>query len=203
MNIGAKIRNALSDAIRLGRVTRIDNTGKLQKVTVDVRVGVIDNNVARVQNYGFSSTPDAQDELLGVEITCNGNRFVIALDDLTNRPAGGEAGDVRVYHREGHFICLTKEKIINLECEVMNMDLTMLNINGDITHNGNTTHTGDTEHTGNLTQTGDVDLTGDTAQTGTITATVDVIANYRSLVHHDHDYNPGPLPTIQTGEANI
>lgn len=197
MNIGARIRNALADMIRLGRVTKVDNSSRLQKVTVDVRVGVIDNNVARVQNYGFSSTPDAQDELLGVEITCNGTRFVVALDDLTNRPAGGEAGDVRVYHREGHFICMTKDKIINLECEVMNMDLTMLNINGDITHNGNTTHTG------NLTQTGDVALTGDTDQTGTITATVDVIANSRSLVHHDHDYNPGPLPTIQTGEANI
>lgn len=182
MSFVAKMRNALADMIRLGRVTKVDNASKLQKVTVDVRVGVIDSNVARVQNYGFTATPDTADELLAVEITCNGNRFVVALDDMTNRPVGGEAGDVRVYHREGHFIHLTKDRLINVESDTLNVNVL------------ETTWTGNITHTGNLAREGDVTHVGDTDQTGTHVASVDVIAGPASisLIGHTHDYHPGP-----------
>ena len=184
MNIAQKIRNGLADMIRIGKITAVDKDSTLQKVTVDVRAGVVDTKVTRMQNYGFFSTPDTAGDLLGVEITCNGNRFVVVLDDLTAPPEASVAGDVMMWHKEGHFIRMTKEKIIDVECETLNVKATTTNWEGDINHTGNQTHIGDTD------------------QTGTHTATVDVIAQGRSLVHHDHDYYPGPLPETQTGEAN-
>jgi phage baseplate assembly protein V len=183
MGWGKAIKQAVADLVRRGRVTKVDDGSPLQKVNVDVRVGVIDTGVERYQNYGFSSVPNTADPLLGVEITCNGHRFVVALDSL-QRPVGGEPGDVLVWHREGHFVRLTKDKVIGLECETMNMDFTQLNMNGNVTHNGNMTHNGDTTHTGNT------DQTGNTTQTGTITASVDVVAAGVSVKNHPH-YNIG------------
>lgn len=179
MNVVAKMKSMMSDAIRFGKITAIDNSSGLQNVTVDVRVGVIDTNVPRVQNYGFSSAPAAGDALMGVEVTVNGNRFVVAIDDMGSRPKGGEAGDVWMYHREGHMIHMTKDKIINVTAETMNADVTTTNWNGDIIHTGNLTRTGDETVTGDRTQT------GDTSQTGKITASDDVVAANVSLKNHN------------------
>jgi phage baseplate assembly protein V len=202
MNMVAKMKNMLSDAIRLGKITAIDNSSGLQNVTVDVRVGVIDTKVARVQNYGFSSSPAAGDALMGVEVTVNGNRFVVAIDDMGSRPKGGEAGDVWMYHREGHMIHMTKDKIINVTAETLNADVTTTNWNGDIFHTGNLTRKGDETVTGDRTHSGDTSQTGDTTQDGKIIVSDDVIAANVSLKNHPQ-YAPDnttpmtgkPIPT--------
>jgi phage baseplate assembly protein V len=79
----------------------IDDSLARQGVQVTLLAGET-QGLERVQQYGFTSVPEAGAEGIALAVGGSaGHRVVIALDDRRYRKTGLAAGEVAVYHKSG------------------------------------------------------------------------------------------------------
>jgi phage gp45-like len=84
----------------------VDDTLARQGVQVTLGAGET-QGVERVQDYGFTSVPEAGAEGIALAVGGSaGHRVVIALDDRRYRKTGMAAGEVAVYHKSGSHVLL-------------------------------------------------------------------------------------------------
>jgi phage baseplate assembly protein V len=84
----------------------VDDTLARQGVQVTLGAGET-QDVERVQDYGFTSVPEAGAEGIALAVGGSaGHRVVIALDDRRYRKTGMAAGEVAVYHKSGSYLHL-------------------------------------------------------------------------------------------------
>lgn len=127
MDISRYIEKALNPIRRriIGMLNRALVTGiveDLQRQNLQVKIHADEScdNIERFQNYGTSSYPPEGSEAILAALGGNlGNLVAIAVEDKKVRPKG-EAGDVFLYHLEGHKVRLTKDgKIIVTATDVI------------------------------------------------------------------------------------
>jgi phage gp45-like len=93
----------------------VDDTLARQGVQVTLGAGET-QDVERVQDYGFTSVPEAGAEGIALAVGGSaGHRVVIALDDRRYRKTGMAAGEVAVYHKSGSYLHLKADGSIVIE----------------------------------------------------------------------------------------
>lgn len=110
------IKRALANLMKIGHVSDV-NEGLMQTLRVDVNAIDASDDVQRWQQLGFASKPVDGDAALVVSVA--GHRFVVAVDDLASRPKDLSAGEVALWHRDGHEVRLKNGQVINAQCKRM------------------------------------------------------------------------------------
>ena len=91
----------------------LDDTQGLQVVKISVGPGETLDGIERIQNYGFTSVPEAPSE--AVVLSVGGNRshaIAIAVDSSSNRKKGLAPGDTCVYNgKTGDYILLNADGV--------------------------------------------------------------------------------------------
>lgn len=108
--------NAMSHRIR-GMIARavvnlVDDGRKMQTCQIDLLADETQDEVERVQNYGFTSVPfpDAEAVMLAVGGT-RSHAVVIAVDDRRYRLTGLPSGEVAMYDDRGQVVHLKRDGI--------------------------------------------------------------------------------------------
>lgn len=108
----APIKRRLSLVVGRAILQAISDDTGLQILRLSLGKDETIEGVERIQNYGFSSVPDAGAEV--VVLCVGGNRgqaIAVGVDDSRERKKGLQAGDVAVYRKGGDFILLKSSGI--------------------------------------------------------------------------------------------
>jgi len=109
-----KVANLVARAVLTGLN---DGTG-IQAAQVSVLAGETLDDVERFTTYGVISVPRPGAE--GVMLFVDGDRghpLLIAVDDRSARPTGGDPGDTGLYHFDGAVIRLDSSGDITISCK--------------------------------------------------------------------------------------
>lgn len=113
------IKRSLANLIKIGQVSQVKDD-LLQTMRIDINAIDASDDVARWQQLGFASKPVEADAALVLSVA--GHRFVVAVDDLENRPKALKGGEVMMWHRQGHHVHLKDGQVINAKCKRMVID---------------------------------------------------------------------------------
>lgn len=106
------IRRRLSLVVARAILSALDDTKALQVLKVSTGPDEALDSIERIQNYGFTSVPEAGGEVVLVCVGGNrGQAIAIAADDSRERKKGLQAGDVAIYRKGGDFILLKSDGI--------------------------------------------------------------------------------------------
>ena len=126
----------VSIAMLLSRaiVNVIKDSTKMQLMQIEILNKEIKDDVERIQNYGFTSSPKPGAEAFVGFI--NGNKdqgVIIAVDDSRVRLKNLEAGEVAMYHESGSFIKMKADGSveINSKKEVILNQVDTIKLGGD------------------------------------------------------------------------
>ena len=177
----------------------VANSGKTQRLQIELMAGEVSTGVERFEEYGFESYPEAGAEAAAVFLA--GNRehgIVLCVHDRRYRPTDLEEGDAQVYTKwgrsgAGHRVWLRKideKTVIQEDCDDQEISA---RVGRDIT-TPLTTHTGDYLVKGNLTVTINVMVQGSTHSVGSITCDANVSDMIRSMaadrvLYNSHSHN--------------
>lgn len=91
--------------------------GPIQNVRAEVHDNKAHDEAQRFNDYGFKSNPvDGQ----GLILTVAGLTIVLRMDRLAESPALA-AHEVTIWHKEGHSVTLRAGKVIDVNCDVLNI----------------------------------------------------------------------------------
>ncbi|MFC1014293.1 phage baseplate assembly protein V [Pasteurella multocida] len=113
----APIKRSLKLLVNRGVMSFVSDEYKRQNVQIRLQSDEVIDDAERFQNYGFSSVPTAG-EVIALEVGGKRSHIaVLVVDDKGVRPTGLNAGDVVVYHQEGHSFLLTEQGEVILNCK--------------------------------------------------------------------------------------
>ena len=173
--IGRAILSAISDA------------GKIQTAQAQLLADEVQDDVERIQEYGFASVPLPGAE--GVVVFVGGNRdhgLLIATDDRRYRLVGLEAGEVALYDDLGQKVHLTRSGIV---IDGGGLPVTVQNTPSVTFDTPTVTATGNLHVNGNIVADGDIKDHTTKSMAGMRTA-------YNS--HHHSDPQGGTVGTPDT-----
>lgn len=102
------VRGLLSRAV----VRRVDDAPKAQSLQVEVYEGEVEDDVERLQPYGFTAAPMAGAEAVVVRLGGAADHpVVIVVEDRRYRLTGLESGEVAVYDDQGQAVVLRRDGI--------------------------------------------------------------------------------------------
>lgn len=145
----------LANLIGLGRISMVDDSAELQRVQITegaVGTGMTDritNDVIRVTDFGFASSPPLDAEAVLVRRT--GDRaqsIVIATSHRPSRPKGLQPGDSGIYDVRGAKVMLTaqgieidaKGKAVTIRnASKVRVEAELLEVTGDVVSRANGT----------------------------------------------------------------
>lgn len=114
-----KLTEAMRSKIQLmvGRaiLSVVNDSGPVQTVQAQLLSDEVQDDVERIQQYGFTSCPLPGAE--GVVVFVGGNRdhgLLIACDDRRYRKKGLQSGEVALYTDEGDEIVLSRGRVVRL-----------------------------------------------------------------------------------------
>ncbi len=107
----AEIERRFSNLIKRALGSAASDKGLVQTVKIDVHVNDGSHDVERWQQLGLASMPVDGDAALVLSVA--GHRFVVALDDLKNRPKDLDNGEVVLWHRNGDEVRLKNGNTIH------------------------------------------------------------------------------------------
>lgn len=171
-----------------GKVARVQAGGGVQKIQVEGLDGETVQDLEHAENFGFTSNPPAGSDCVVVPLggkTSHG--IIVTTTNGAYRITGLSDGETAVYNADGAKMVLKKGRIIEIDCEMLNIkapsgvnikaaagvDITADNVKcsaqvtaqGQINGNGGMAVQG-----GNgTTFTGNVDMVGDLNTTGALT----------------------------------
>ncbi|ELL9332596.1 phage baseplate assembly protein V [Vibrio fluvialis] len=106
----APVRRRLQSMASRGLVTSVSEDTQRQKLQLVLESNESGDNIERFQDYGFSSFPPKNSEAVVMALNgCAAKRVAVAVEKKELRPKG-EQDDVFIYHADGHFIRLTKDR---------------------------------------------------------------------------------------------
>lgn len=106
-----------------GILKSVNDKAKRQFTQITALNGEVKNNVERIQNYGVTSHPPKQSQVLFV--CMGGNRdhpVVLAAEDLASRPKDLKEGEVCIYTDEGDKITLSRGRKIDIETATLTIN---------------------------------------------------------------------------------
>lgn len=196
--------NGVRQAFR-GKIARVKSGGGVQKIQVEGLEGETVQDLEHAENFGFTSHPPAGSDCVVVPLggkTSHG--IIVATTNGAYRITGLGEGETAVYNADGAKMVLKKGRIIDIDCEALNIkapsgvnieaaagvDITAANVNcsaqltaaGKINGNGGLSVQGGS----GATFSGPVSQTG-----GNFETDGDVVASGKSLVEHTHTGDSG------------
>ncbi|MFY1027111.1 phage baseplate assembly protein V [Actinobacillus seminis] len=113
----APIKRSLKLLVNRGVMSFVSDEHKRQNVQIRLQSDEVIDDAERFQNYGFSSVPTTG-EVIALEVGGKRSHIaVLVVDDKGVRPTGLKAGDVVIYHQEGHRLLLTENGEAILSCK--------------------------------------------------------------------------------------
>lgn len=122
---------AINDLIRKAKMFFTSVT-LVQKYKISVFETKDAEDSERFQDYGFTSQPSEGE---GLVIDAGGAVMVLRVDRLKDRPSI-DADEVAVWHKDGAKIHLKAHKIIDIDCDSLNIHGKVAIEGGSLTHNG-------------------------------------------------------------------
>lgn len=111
----APIRHKIATVILKGILDAVNDGTDLQVIKAIVGDGELQDGLERVQQYGFTSVPEKDAEV--VVLSVNGNRnqsFIIAVDDHRYRLKSLSSGEVAIYSKGGNYVKLSPDGTIKI-----------------------------------------------------------------------------------------
>lgn len=195
-SIISESQTSIRQAFR-GVLKRINAGESIQTAQVAGLADETLQDIEHIQQFGFTSNPPVGTEAIIVPLggtTTHG--IIIATENGDYRIKSLAPGEVAIYNQSGASITLKAGKIINIECNELNINASsgvkitspevncsqQLTANGQINGNGGMTVKGGNGATfsGNIVQ-----------KNGSYSTTGDVKAGAISLAHHDHTVSVG------------
>ena len=200
------LRQRISLIVGRAILAAVANSGKTQRLQLDLMAGEVSTGVERFEEYGFESYPEAGAEAAAVFLA--GNRehgIVLCVHDRRYRPTDLEEGDAQIYTKwgksgGGHRVWLRRidgKVVIQEDCDNQAISA---RVGRDIT-TPLTTHTGDYLVKGNLTVTINVLIQGSTHSVGAITCDANVSDVVRSMAADRALYNSHRHSDPQGGQT--
>lgn len=183
--------NEVRQAFR-GVLNRIDSSRGIQSAQVSGLADEVIQDVEHIQQFGFTSHPPAGTEAIILPLGgASSHAIVIGTEHSSYRIQALDSGEVAIYNQSGASITLKNGKIIEIDCEQLNIQAAagvridtpnvqcsqQLTAAGQINGNGGMAIQGGTgaRFCGNIRQ-----------NDGSYTTTGDVTAGSISLKQHDH-----------------
>ncbi|MEI8607805.1 phage baseplate assembly protein V [Enterovibrio sp. Hal110] len=138
----------------------VSDSTQRQQLQIQTLAGETDSDIERWQNYGHTSVPPTGSE--AITLALNGNRsnlIVICAEDKGVRLKDLQPGDSALYHAEGHFLKLTRDKTGELSADTLNISVKQVNITASesvVITTPTATFSGDVNIGGNCTAAGRV-----------------------------------------------
>ncbi|WP_082783602.1 phage baseplate assembly protein V [Snodgrassella sp. CFCC 13594] len=187
--------NDASDAIRQafrGKLTLVNSGENVQRAQVSGLADETLQDIEHMQQFGFTSNPPPGTEVVVIPLGgATSHGIIVATENGSYRVKSLASGEVSVYNQDGASITLKKGRIIDIDCEKLNIkapsgvDIDAPNVNctqevtaaGQINGNGGLAIQGGSgaSFNGNIAQSG-----------GSYTTDGDVTASGISLHGHDH-----------------
>lgn len=200
--------NRLSQRLRLlatkALVDSVDDSTPIQLLKVLGLEGEVDDAIERIQEYGFSSVPPKDSEVLLTEVGgSRDNMVVTATDSHDYRPMGSESGEVVVYSQYGQTVHLKADgsAVVTASQGAVTLaaDAGSITIQGNnVTVDGNLTVTGTTTFSGAVTMAQTLAVTGAVTMLATLTVTgilTSLVTGLVTLGAHTHAaLNAPPTP---------
>ncbi|WP_418114565.1 phage baseplate assembly protein V [Vibrio scophthalmi] len=188
-----RLRRAVANMITRGVALAIKDEVARQVIQVRTVYGDVLDDVPRMQQYGFSSVPPENCDVLIAELNGNSShRVVLCAEDKDVRLKGGKRGDSALYHLEGHYFRLTENGVLEAigdELTVTVKRIKLVATEEVIVDTPKATFTQDVEIGKNLLVKGKVE-----GEKGGKFGDVDVVT-------HDHDYTDNGA-ILQTKRPN-
>lgn len=157
-NMMRPLRQRIMMAIARGILEGSDDSKGIQIVKVSLMKDEVREGLERVQNFGFTSRPPDNSELVAVFV--GGNRehgFVIACDDRATRFKNLAKGESAIYTDDGTLIHLKKggEVLVKAATKVT-IDIPNMQLKGDLKVDGKLEVGSTIDATGNVTSSANV-----------------------------------------------
>jgi len=151
--------------IGLGIAKLVDDTRQIQALQVTALDGEVRDNINRMQDYGFTSVPLDDPEVVLAAVGGNRNHLIaIRCDHGRYRKRNLAAGEVCMYNKDGDYILFKEGRIIEV---VAGNKVKVTSPEVEIVASTKLTITSPTvEMSGNLTVTGTID--GGTVKQGSV-----------------------------------
>jgi phage baseplate assembly protein V len=175
-------------------VDAVDDSTALQLLKVKALESEAIEQVENIQQYGFSSIPPRDSEVVLVEV--GGSRdhlLAIASDNSAGRPTGGVEGEVTVWSQYGQSIRQRMDGSLLLQTQNGEIEIK----NGKITVRGNLEITGTLTCSGQATFQAAIQATGDIISAALIRgmSLIATMTGVVSLEKHVHSaFNSPPTP---------
>jgi phage baseplate assembly protein V len=109
----APLKNRIMLMISRGVLESSDDSTGVQTIQASLLKGEVNENIARMQNYGFTSRPISGAEAL--VLFPSGNRehgIAVVVDDRTYRLKGLAEGEVALYDDQGQIVHIKRDRIL-------------------------------------------------------------------------------------------
>ena len=180
-----------------GRVARVKSGGGVQKIQVEGLEGETVQDLEHAENFGFTSHPPAGSDCVVVPLggkTSHG--IIVTTTNGAYRITGLAEGETAVYNADGAKMVLKKGRIIDIDCETLNIkapggvniDAPNVDCTAQITAAAQINGNGGLAVQGGkgATFSGPISQTGGGFETDS-----DVVASGKSLVGHTHTGDSG------------
>lgn len=163
--LGALLRRA---RIR-GLVEQLVQSARVESTEHDAK-----EDAERFQDYGFAANPvDGQ----GLVLNVAGHTIVLRMDRLAERPELA-AHEVTVWHKEGHRVTLKAGRLVQVECDTLQVDASV----GVVINTPTMTVNADDEVALNTPNV----AASDTVTSPTVAATTSLTVQGDEVFEHDH-----------------
>lgn len=195
-NMVTDMQSGVRQAFR-GVLNRINSSNPIQTAQVAGLADETLQDVEHIQQFGFTSNPPAGTEAIIIPLGGTSTHgIIVATENGNYRIKSLASGEVAVYNQSGASITLKNGKIIDIECDTLNINaITSVNIttpavncSQELTANGQINGNCGMAIQGGIGAT----FSGNINQTdGSYTTDGDVKASGVSLVSHDHSLGVG------------
>ena len=137
----------------------VTDSSERQQLQIQTQIGDTNSDVDRWQNYGHTSVPPLGAEAITLSVGgSRSNLVVICAEDKSVRLKDLDVGDSALYHLEGHFFKLTKDKRGQLVADEITIKVKRANISATeevVINTPSTRFEGDVHITGKTTGDGE------------------------------------------------
>ena len=192
----------ITDSIRQsfrGKLMLINSQEPIQRAQVSALADETLQEIEHLQQFGFTSNPPVGSDAILVPLGgTTSHSVIIATEHASYRIRTLKSGEVAIYNQSGASITLKDNKIIDIDCNELNINAsTAVNINTPtVTCSAQLTANGQINGHSGLAVSGGSGATfsGHIAQTnGNYTTSGDVVASGKSLASHTHTGDSGGM----------
>lgn len=152
------LKQRIMMVVARGILESVKDDKGIQLVKVSLLKDEVRDGIERIQNFGFTSNPPADSEVVAVFVGGNReNGFVVAVDHRPSRKKGLEPGECALYTSDGTYLVLKKGGIVEIKAATsLKVDIPEATFTGKVIVQGDLAVSGKADVTGNVTSSANV-----------------------------------------------